>query len=94
MDLVDPKLQEHGFVEKDVMRTIHVALLCLQTQANLRPPMSEVVALLTFKIDTVKTPMRPTFLDRRRNKDDENLSWEAASDPMSGDSASIAKLPN
>ncbi|XP_028751418.1 putative serine/threonine-protein kinase [Neltuma alba] len=65
MDLVDPKLRAHGFAEKDVMQAIHVALLCLQSSANLRPPMSEIVALLTFKIEMVTTPMRPIFLDRR-----------------------------
>lgn len=98
MDLVDPKLQEHGFVEKDVMQAIHVTMLCLEPHANLRPPMSEIVALLTFKIDMVTTPMRPVFLDRRRKKDDEIHSWETRSEvfpsPLASDSASIAKPPN
>ncbi|KAF7807230.1 putative LRR receptor-like serine/threonine-protein kinase [Senna tora] len=97
MEFVDPKLQEHGFVEKAVLQAIHVAFLCLQTQANLRPPMSEIVALLTFKINMVATPMRPVFLNRRRQKDDDCHSWEAISDafpsPMASDSASIAKPP-
>uniref|UniRef100_A0A6N2KP34 Serine-threonine/tyrosine-protein kinase catalytic domain-containing protein n=1 Tax=Salix viminalis TaxID=40686 RepID=A0A6N2KP34_SALVM len=30
MDLVDPKLREHGIVEKDVLQVIHAAFLCLQ----------------------------------------------------------------
>lgn len=68
MDLVDPKLRAHGLVEKDVMQAIHVALLCLQSSASLRPPMSEIVALLTFKIEMVKTPMRPVFLHLRRKQ--------------------------
>ncbi|KAK4265549.1 hypothetical protein QN277_026585 [Acacia crassicarpa] len=77
-DLIDPKLREHGFVEKDVMQAIHVALLCIQSSPNLRPPMSEIVALLTFKIEMVRTPMRPIFLDLRhkvavadKDKDDD-----------------------
>ncbi|XP_004488031.2 cysteine-rich receptor-like protein kinase 44 [Cicer arietinum] len=78
LDLVDPKLREDGFVEKDVMQTTHVALLCLQPHAHLRPPMSEIVALLTFKIEMVTTPMRPAFLDRRRRKDEDNHSFEAS----------------
>ncbi|MED6198747.1 hypothetical protein PIB30_069509 [Stylosanthes scabra] len=69
MELVDPKLKEDGLVEKDVMQAFHVAFLCLQPLANLRPPMSEIVALLTFKIDMVTTPMRPAFLDRKRKSD-------------------------
>lgn len=77
MDLVDPKLGEDGIVEKDVMQAIHVALLCLQPHAHLRPPMSEIVALLTFKIEMVTTPMRPSFLDRRQRKDEDNHSFDA-----------------
>ncbi|KAJ6699763.1 RECEPTOR-LIKE KINASE [Salix purpurea] len=69
MDLVDPKLREHGIVEKDVLQVIHVAFLCLQ------PPMSRIVAQLTCKVETVGTPMRPVFLQRRRKKDN-NLSWD------------------
>ncbi|KAF9679806.1 hypothetical protein SADUNF_Sadunf06G0053400 [Salix dunnii] len=79
MDLVDPKLREHGIVEKDVLQVIHVAFLCLQPLANLRPPMSRIVAQLTCKVETVETPMRPVFLQRRRKKDN-NLSWDTISE--------------
>jgi len=82
LDIVDPVLREHGFVEKDVMQAIHVAFLCLQPDAHLRPPMSEIVALLTFKIELVTTPMRPAFLDRRPTKDDENHGLEALSQDL------------
>ncbi|KAJ6747259.1 hypothetical protein OIU74_029681 [Salix koriyanagi] len=75
MDLVDQKLQEHGIVEKDVLQVIHEAFFCLQPLANLRPPMSRIVAQLTCKVETVGTPMRPVFLQRRRRKDN-NLSWD------------------
>lgn len=71
MDIVDPKLRQHGFVEKDIMQAFHVAFLCLQPHAHLRPPMSEIVALLTFKIEMVTTPMRPAFLDRRCLNDED-----------------------
>ena len=54
MDQVDPKLREHGIVEKDVLQVIHVAFLCLQPRANLRPPMSRIVAQLTCKVETVE----------------------------------------
>ncbi|XP_073227066.1 cold-responsive protein kinase 1-like [Cicer arietinum] len=82
MDLIDPKLREEGFVEKDVMQAFHVAFLCLQPHPDLRPAMSQIVALLTFKIDMVTTPMRPAFLDRRRVMDDENHSWEVISEAL------------
>jgi len=61
------------------MQATHVALLCLQPHAHLRPRMSEIVALLTFKIEMVTTPMRPAFLDRRPRKDEDNHSFEVTS---------------
>ncbi|XP_057415446.1 cysteine-rich receptor-like protein kinase 44 [Lotus japonicus] len=88
MDLVDPKLREDGFVEKDVMQAFHVAFLCLQPLPDMRPAMSEIVALLTFKIDMVTTPMRPAFLDRRRKMDEEHHSWEAISKSFKSPGAS------
>jgi len=70
-------------VEKDVMQAIHVAFLCLQPDAHLRPPMSEIVALLTFKIEMVTTPMRPAFLDRgARNDDDDEKEHKGLTSPI------------
>lgn len=54
---------EDGIVEKDVMQTIHVAFLCLQPNADLRPPMSQIVAMLVHKIETPTRPPPPPFLD-------------------------------
>ncbi|KAL7592469.1 cold-responsive protein kinase 1 [Lactuca sativa] len=79
IDLVDPRIRNAGFIEKDVMQTIHVALLCLQAHANTRPPMSEIVAMLTWKVEMVKSPSKPTFLDRRHRWKNENTSWETVS---------------
>ncbi|CAL5421097.1 unnamed protein product [Camellia sinensis] len=92
IDLVDPKMREDGFVEKDVLGAIHAAFLCLQPHANLRPPMSEIVAILTRKGEMIRTPMKPAFTDRRRRKD-EKLSWETISEafpsPLKSDSPSL-----
>lgn len=81
IDLVDPRMREAGFVEKDVLRAINVAFLCLQPHANLRPPMSDIVAILTYKTEMTGTPMKPTFLDRRRKKV-EMLSWDTIAEPF------------
>ncbi|KAM7269274.1 hypothetical protein ACFE04_024771 [Oxalis oulophora] len=81
INLVDPKMLAHGYVEKDVLKTILIALLCLQPQANLRPPMSEIVAMLTFKGEVSSTPTRPVFLERRR-KNNHNFSWDTISEPF------------
>ncbi|KAJ0031357.1 hypothetical protein Pint_13956 [Pistacia integerrima] len=81
IDLVDPRMREDGIVEKDVLRAINVAFLCLQPHANLRPPMSDIVAMLTCKTGMAGTPMKPAFLDRRRKKV-EMLSWDTISEPF------------
>ncbi|XP_050372625.1 probable LRR receptor-like serine/threonine-protein kinase At1g56140 isoform X2 [Argentina anserina] len=94
-DLLDPKLQDDGFEAKDIMQAINVAFLCLQPHANLRPPMSDIVAMLTCKVQiTGILPMKPAFLERRRTKD-ENLSWDTMSDvfpsPVPSESPSLHK---
>ncbi|XP_015892358.2 cold-responsive protein kinase 1 [Ziziphus jujuba] len=97
IDLVDPRMREDGFVEKDVLQAINVAFLCLQPHPNLRPPMSEIVAMLTCKVEMPGTPMEPAFLDRRR-KEEKNLSWDTISEPFpsppQSDSTSLPRPPN
>lgn len=97
LDLVDPKMREDGFEEKNVLKAIHVAFLCLQPQANLKPPMLEIVAMLTCKVELDKTPMRPPFLDRRRKNNGKNHSWDAISDAfpsqLNSVSPSLPKTP-
>ncbi|XP_024028434.1 putative serine/threonine-protein kinase [Morus notabilis] len=100
LDLIDPRMREDGFLEKDAVQAIHVAFLCLQPQPDLRPPMSQIVAMLTNKVDIVGTPiMRPAFLDRRRRKRavdvDNHPSRDSISEPfpspLQSDSSSLPK---
>ncbi|XP_026399877.1 probable LRR receptor-like serine/threonine-protein kinase At1g56140 [Papaver somniferum] len=74
-EIVDPKLQKDGFVEKDVLQAIHVAFLCLQPDPSLRPPMSDIVAMLTCKVNLVSTPtpVKPVFLGRKRPNSDNDI---------------------
>nr|XP_009380742.2 PREDICTED: putative serine/threonine-protein kinase isoform X2 [Musa acuminata subsp. malaccensis] len=64
-DLVDSRLLEEGALEKDVLQVCHVALLCLQPHPSLRPPMSEIVAMLTCRTPPSSAPVRPTILERK-----------------------------
>ncbi|KAJ0514840.1 putative protein kinase RLK-Pelle-DLSV family [Helianthus annuus] len=97
-DLIDPRMKSDGFVEKDVMQTIRVALLCIQPHANLRPPMSEIVSMLTWKVEMVKSPIKPTFLNAGRRLTDDKESWEAVSDYFSStlenESPNLTQPPN
>ncbi|PON34442.1 Serine/threonine protein kinase [Parasponia andersonii] len=97
LDLIDPRMREDGFLEKDVLQAIHVAFLCLQPDPDLRPPMSHIVTMLTCSADMFGTPVKPAFLDRKRNRD-ENPSCDTISEPfpspLQSDSSSLPKQPN
>ncbi|KAL3532772.1 hypothetical protein ACH5RR_006293 [Cinchona calisaya] len=96
IDLIDPQFCEDGVVEKDILQVLHVTFLCLQPHANLRPPMSEIVAMLTCKFELDERPLRPAFLDRKR-RINEPLSWDSISEifpsPRRSDSTSFPKPP-
>ncbi|THU52755.1 hypothetical protein C4D60_Mb10t07270 [Musa balbisiana] len=61
-DLVDSRLLEEGALEIDVLQVCHVALLCLQPHPSLRPPMSEIVAMLTCRTPPSSAPLCCTHL--------------------------------
>ncbi|KAL0316641.1 UNVERIFIED_CONTAM: putative LRR receptor-like serine/threonine-protein kinase [Sesamum radiatum] len=95
-DLIDPRMRGDDVVEKDVLQVIKVVFLCLQPHANLRPPMSEIVAMLTCKVEVNGTPVRPTFLDRKPQNVDK-ISWDSISEPfpspLKSDSSSFPQHP-
>ncbi|CAN1355005.1 Probable LRR receptor-like serine/threonine-protein kinase At1g56140 [Linum perenne] len=79
-ELIDPRLRQHGIMERDVVHVIHVAFACLQPLANMRPPMSEVVAMLTCKVERGSTHViKPAFLEKRRRAEG-SFSWDVISE--------------
>lgn len=60
MDLADPKLTT--FNEKEAIRVIGVALLCIQASPVLRPTMSRVVAMLAGDIEVSTVASKPGYL--------------------------------
>ncbi|XP_074567599.1 putative LRR receptor-like serine/threonine-protein kinase At1g56130 [Curcuma longa] len=64
-EILDPRLLDEEPVEKEVLQVCQVALLCLQQHPDLRPPMSEIVAMLTCRAQISSTPVKPTFLERK-----------------------------
>lgn len=89
--MVDPKLQTDEFVESDVLHVCHIALLCLQPYPNLRPPMSEVVSMLTCKSELSTIPVKPAFINRKALICS-NVSWESLSDRPPSPSLSLSQL--
>uniref|UniRef100_A0A0E0LLQ1 Uncharacterized protein n=1 Tax=Oryza punctata TaxID=4537 RepID=A0A0E0LLQ1_ORYPU len=64
LEMVDPSMNSF-FSERDVMRCIHIGLLCVQGDPAERPVMSSVVLMLGT--DTVEhhAPAKPTFFARK-----------------------------
>ncbi|KAF3784442.1 Cysteine-rich receptor-like protein kinase 3 [Nymphaea thermarum] len=60
-EAVDPKL-EGNFSREDAVHMLKVGLLCCQASAELRPPMSMVVKMLTDINCNIPSPNQPPFL--------------------------------
>ncbi|KAE8676840.1 Cysteine-rich receptor-like protein kinase 29 [Hibiscus syriacus] len=59
-DLVDPSLRDGSRTE--LMRCIHIGLLCVQENVAQRPSMGSVVLMLTSYSTTLPLPSEPAFL--------------------------------
>uniref|UniRef100_J3M1F4 Protein kinase domain-containing protein n=1 Tax=Oryza brachyantha TaxID=4533 RepID=J3M1F4_ORYBR len=60
LDIVDPNLTE--FNSEEVLRALHVALLCTQGSPQRRPPMSRVVAMLTGDAEVAEVAAKPSYI--------------------------------
>jgi hypothetical protein len=60
LGILDPRLEE--FDSEEVLRVIHVALLCTQGSPHQRPPMSRVVAMLTGDFEVNEVVMKPSYI--------------------------------
>uniref|UniRef100_J3MR61 non-specific serine/threonine protein kinase n=1 Tax=Oryza brachyantha TaxID=4533 RepID=J3MR61_ORYBR len=63
LGIVDPRLEDQ-FVRDEVLRVIHVALLCTQGSPHQRPPMSKVVAMLAGDVEAADQAAitKPTYI--------------------------------
>ncbi|KAL2326112.1 hypothetical protein Fmac_025170 [Flemingia macrophylla] len=64
LQLVDRSLNE-SFDPDEVLRCIHVGLLCVEQYANDRPTMSDIISMLTNKNAMVSLPQQPAFYCKR-----------------------------
>ncbi|KAJ4718136.1 putative Receptor protein kinase [Melia azedarach] len=60
LELIDKKIDE-SHSPKEVLRCIHVGLLCVQDRATDRPTMSDVVSMLTNESMALPAPKQPAF---------------------------------
>lgn len=64
VSLVDPRL-EAQFNENEAIHLVHVALLCTQAVAGLRPMMSKVVVMLMGQSEILERPTQPAFVEQQ-----------------------------
>ncbi|XP_006659921.1 probable LRR receptor-like serine/threonine-protein kinase At1g56130 isoform X2 [Oryza brachyantha] len=76
LGIVDPRLED--FNKDEVLRVIHVALLCTQGSPNQRPPMSKVLAVLTGDAEVVEMVTKPAYITEWQYRDG-NSSYATSS---------------
>ncbi|XP_050288914.1 G-type lectin S-receptor-like serine/threonine-protein kinase At1g11330 isoform X3 [Quercus robur] len=64
MALVDPTIWDPCF-QMEMLRCIHVGLLCVQELARDRPTMSTIISMLNSEILDLPTPKQPAFTERQ-----------------------------
>lgn len=63
LEILDPNLKEFGS-HNDVIKFIHIGLLCVQKNPDLRPSMAKIVHYLTSDSTQFPFPQEPAFLLR------------------------------
>ena len=96
IDLMDPTLGEN-FVSNEVIRCIHIGLLCTQEDPEERPTMALVVLMLSSYSVTLPIPHQPAFflhsrMTMSRRPDSDDSSSKSKSLPLSENEASITEL--
>ena len=64
MELKDPSLVD-GVVADQLLRNIHVGLLCVQESATDRPKISDVISMLSNESIPLPPPKQPAFFTGR-----------------------------
>nr|XP_011468853.1 PREDICTED: cysteine-rich receptor-like protein kinase 10 isoform X2 [Fragaria vesca subsp. vesca] len=61
LELVDPKLEASSINEDQLLRCIHVGLLCTELNEDDRPTISDVISMLTNETVPLPKPTMPAF---------------------------------
>ncbi|CAL8103358.1 unnamed protein product [Prunus armeniaca] len=99
LNLVDPTLKNGS--RPEIMRCIHIGLLCVQQTIADRPTMAEVILMLTSSsVDNLSVPSQPAFFmdgGGIGSSSDKSLGWENSSGVTGSDpsrSGSAQKSPH
>uniref|UniRef100_A0A2N9IYK4 Cysteine-rich receptor-like protein kinase 10 n=1 Tax=Fagus sylvatica TaxID=28930 RepID=A0A2N9IYK4_FAGSY len=96
-ELLDPTIRG-SFSKNEVIRCIHIGLLCVQEDPANRPTMATVVLMLDSYSVSLQLPQQPAFLLRSRatrntpTKELQDDSFTSQTVPLSTDEAPITEL--
>ncbi|KAI9078518.1 hypothetical protein K1719_039543 [Acacia pycnantha] len=76
LELMDPILED-SYTENEVLKCIHIALLCVQEDAADRPTMSTAVVMLASDTMSFPMPSRPAFSVGRKVTEDLSTSKDS-----------------
>ena len=65
---MDPLFQDN-YETNEITRCIHIALLCVQEEAEDRPTLSEIVQMLTTSLIDLAVPQPPGIFFGRRHEE-------------------------
>ncbi|KAJ0693560.1 putative protein kinase RLK-Pelle-DLSV family [Helianthus annuus] len=94
-NIIDPELLKGSSSSTDIVRSIHIALLCVQKDAMDRPTMSEVVLMLNSFSLTLQVPSEPAFFIENSGDHvgaSNESSKESGSSKISTNTASISEI--
>ncbi|KAI5071991.1 hypothetical protein GOP47_0012097 [Adiantum capillus-veneris] len=80
LDLVDPRLKKE-YQEDEMIRTIHVALLCVLPEAQTRPTITRAISMLLGDVKVSELPSKPNYWgeSRRGTSASKDVSSSSAS---------------
>ena len=87
LELKDPSLG-NTCDEQQFLRSVHVALLCVQENAIDRPTTSEMISMLLNDSISLPSPNRPTFL--MGGGDSKSTSYETKAEDFSVNNVTIS----
>lgn len=90
--MIDPVLMSPSASVRDMMRCIHIALLCVQENAMDRPTMESVVVMLSSASVTLQVPSKPAFFMRSSLGPDLSREREVSISLESRNDASMTEL--
>ena len=77
LELMDPSLKD-SYSRNEVIRCIHMGLLCVQEEADARPTMATIVLMLSSYSISLPSPQEPPFFLQSRIESDQLTSNSVA----------------